>query len=63
VGNREPDDTTVRFDNYVGTVVKAYAPKAVIARLEVTGLASEAPLVGRIALLGAKRAVAAFEQD
>ena len=28
LGHREPDETLVRFDNYIGAVVKAYAPDA-----------------------------------
>lgn len=26
LGNREPDDSTVRYDNYIGAVVRAFAP-------------------------------------
>ena len=32
-GNREPDVTPVRFRNYIGTVLKAYAPNSKVASL------------------------------
>ena len=35
LGNREPDRTTVRYDNYIGTVVKAFAPTAQLALAQV----------------------------
>lgn len=31
VGNREPDRTPVRYSNYLGTVIAAFAPRAEIA--------------------------------
>lgn len=36
LGNREPDDSTVRYDNYIGAVVRAFAPvnRQIVRRAE-----------------------------
>ena len=46
-GNREPDDTPVRLRNYLGTVVRAYAPSPKVASLTFQ---VPAPGSGRLAV-------------
>ena len=57
LGNREPDATFVRFGNYIGTVVKAYAPterRVLPVQLAETGNERLAftPEKGRVASAG-----------